>query len=169
MPTAIEKTLSELEYFNLKKIAYDQKREIGDLVREWHADNVVADIFEEDQAALLKQGEDLARRQEKFDSAQEALRSKADEYRGAVNRRDEAQRIVKLIAERIARITGDLEVQPSYVSNVSADRSRSDLDCVKSVAYIGEFKAALVALESLLVERKSDLVAADKAVADLQK
>lgn len=169
MPTAIEKTLTDTEYFHLKKRAYDEKREIGDLVREWHAANVIEDIFEEDQATLLKQGEDLARRQEKFDAAQEALRSRADEYRGAVNRRDEAQRIVKLISERITRITGDLAVQPDYVSNIAGDRSRPDLDCVRSVAFVGEFKAALVALESLMVERKADLVAAEKVVADLQK
>ena len=170
MPTiATADSMTDAEFMVLKARCEKEGTSVSLVRKDMFADQVVCDIFPDVDEKLTKIRDGIAVQQSRLDQLEAAAREKADAFIGAINRRDALQATVRLLTERKARLTDNLETQPTFIEMIGNDRARSDADYVESVAFTAKYKTALVQLETLLEQNQSRLVAAEAEVLAFQK
>ena len=167
--TAPVDPMTEGQYLTLRAKCFEDRTSISEVKRQMFEDQVVADIFPDVDEKLTKIRDAIAVQQSRLDQAEALAREKADAFIGAINRRDALQATVRLLTERKARLTDNLETQPTFIEMIGNDRARSDADYVESVAFTAKYKTALVQLETLLEQNQSRLVLAEAEVLAFQK
>ena len=161
--------MTDAQFMVLKAKCEKEGTSVSQVRKDAFADSVVCDIFPDVDEKLTKIRDGIAVQQSRLDQLEAAAREKADAFIGAINRRDTLQATVRLLTERRARITDNLETQPVYIESIAADKTRTDLDFIESVAFVSKFKAALVQLDALLEQNQSRLVLAEAEVLAFQK
>ena len=161
--------MTDAEYMQLKAKCEREGTSVSLVRKAMFEDSVVCDIFPEVDEKLEKIRDGIAVQQSRLDQLEAAARSKADAFIGAVNRRDTIAGTIRLLNERRARLTDNLETQPVYIEMIGTDRARSDADYVESVAFTAKYKAALAQLDALLEQNQSRLVLAESEVLAFQK
>ena len=161
--------MSEGEYLKLRAKCFEDRTSVSEVKRQMFEDSVVADIWPALDEKMEKARSAIAIQQSRLDQLEAAAREKADAFIGAINRRDALQATVRLLTERKARLTDNLETQPTFIEMIGNDRARSDADYVESVAFTAKYKTALVQLETLLEQNQSRLVLAEAEVLAFQK
>ena len=161
--------MSEAEYMQLKAKCEREGTSVSLVRKDMFADEVFSDIFPAEDAKLEKIRDGIAAQQSRLDQLEAHARNKAEAFLGAIARRDALVATVRLLNERKARITDNLETQPVYIEMIGTDRSRSDADYVESVAFTAKYKAALAQLDALLEQNQSRLVLAEAEVLAFQK
>ena len=161
--------MSEAEYMQLKAKCEREGTSVSLVRKDMFADEVFSDIFPAEDAKLEKIRDGIAAQQSRLDQLEAHARNKAEAFLGAIARRDALVATVRLLNERKARITDNLETQPIFIETIGADKSRSDADFVESVAFTGRYKTALAQLDALLEQSTGKLVAAEAEVAAFQK
>ena len=161
--------MTDAQFMVLKAKCEKEGTSVSQVRKDAFADSVVCDIFPDVDEKLTKIRDAIAVQQSRLDQAEALAREKADAFIGAINRRDTLQATVRLLTERRARITDNLETQPVYIESIAADKTRTDLDFIESVAFVSKFKAALVQLDALLEQNQSRLVLAEAEVLAFQK
>ena len=170
MPTiATADSMTDAEFMVLKARCEKEGTSVSLVRKDMFADQVVCDIFPDVDEKLTKIRDGIAVQQSRLDQLEAAAREKADAFIGAINRRDTLQATVRLLTERKARLTDNLETQPTFIEMIGTDRARSDADYVESVAFTAKYKAALAQLETLLEQNQSRLVLAESEVLAFQK
>ena len=171
MPTtiALSDSMTDAEFMVLKARCEKEGTSVSLVRKDMFADQVVCDIFPDVDEKLTKIRDGIAVQQSRLDQLEAAAREKADAFIGAINRRDALQATVRLLNERKARITDNLETQPIFIETIGADKSRSDADFVESVAFTGRYKTALAQLDALLEQSTGKLVLAEAEVLAFQK
>ena len=167
--TAPTDTMSEGDYLKLRAKCFEDRTSVSEVKRKMFEDSVVCDVFPEVDSKLEKIRDGIAVQQSRLDQLEAAAREKADAYIGALNRRDTIAGTIRLLNERRARLTDNLETQPVYIEMIGTDRARSDADYVESVAFTAKYKAALAQLDALLEQNQSRLVLAESEVLAFQK
>ena len=162
-------SMSEGEYLKLRAKCFEDRTSVSEVKRKMFEDSVVADIWPALDEKMEKARSAIAIQQSRLDQLEAAAREKADAFIGAINRRDTLQATVRLLTERRARLADNLETQPVYIESIAADKTRTDLDFIESVAFVSKFKAALVQLDALLEQNQSRLVLAEAEVLAFQK
>ena len=162
-------SMSEGEYLTLRAKCFEDRTSVSEVKRKMFEDSVVADIWPALDEKMEKARSAIAIQQSRLDQLEAAAREKADAFIGAINRRDALQATVRLLTERKARLTDNLETQPTFIEMIGNDRARSDADYVESVAFTAKYKTALVQLETLLEQNQSRLVLAEAEVLAFQK
>ena len=161
--------MSEGEYLTLRAKCFEDKTSVSEIKKQMFEDQVVCDIWPALDEKMEKARSAIAVQQSRLDQLEAAAREKADAFIGAINRRDTLQATVRLLTERKARLTDNLETQPTFIEMIGNDRARSDADYVESVAFTAKYKTALVQLETLLEQNQSRLVLAEAEVLAFQK
>ena len=161
--------MTDAQFMVLKAKCEKEGTSVSQVRKDAFADSVVCDIFPDVDEKLTKIRDGIAVQQSRLDQLEAAAREKADAFIGAINRRDTLQATVRLLTERRARLADNLETQPVYIESIAADKTRTDLDFIESVAFVSKFKAALVQLDALLEQNQSRLVLAEAEVLAFQK
>ena len=171
MPTtiALSDSMTDAEFMVLKARCEKEGTSVSQVRKDAFADEVFCDIWPAEDLKLEKIRDGIAAQQSRLDQLEAAARNKAEAFLGAIARRDALVATVRLLNERKARITDNLETQPIFIETIGADKSRSDADFVESVAFTGRYKTALVQLDALLEQNQSRLVLAESEVAAFQK
>ena len=170
MPTiATADSMTDAEFMVLKARCEKEGTSVSLVRKDMFADQVVCDIFPDVDEKLTKIRDGIAVQQSRLDQLEAAAREKADAFIGAINRRDTLQATVRLLTERKARLTDNLETQPTFIEMIGTDRARSDADYVESVAFTAKYKAALAQLGALLEQSTGKLVMAESEVVAFQK
>ena len=170
MPTiATADSMTDAEFMVLKARCEKEGTSVSLVRKDMFADQVVCDIFPDVDEKLTKIRDGIAVQQSRLDQLEAAAREKADAFIGAINRRDTLQATVRLLTERKARLTDNLETQPTFIEMIGTDRARSDADYVESVAFTTKYKAALAQLGALLEQSTGKLVMAESEVVAFQK
>lgn len=167
--TAPVDPMTEGQYLTLRAKCAEDRTSVSEVKKQMFADQVVCDIWPAVDEKLTKIRDGIAVQQSRLDQLEAAAREKADAFIGAINRRDTLQATVRLLTERRARLTDNLETQPVYIEMIGTDRARSDADFVDSCDFVQKYRAALVQLETLLEQNQSKLVLAEAEVAAFQK
>ena len=162
-------SMSEGEYLTLRAKCFEDRTSVSEVKRQMFEDSVVANIFPEVDMKLEKIRAGINAQQSRLEQAEAAARDQAEAYIGALNRRDTIAGTIRLLNERRARLTDNLETQPVYIEMIGTDRARSDADYVESVAFTAKYKAALAQLDALLEQNQSRLVLAESEVLAFQK
>ena len=161
--------MTDAEFMVLKARCEKEGTSVSLVRKDMFADQVVCDIFPDVDEKLTKIRDGIAVQQSRLDQLEAAAREKADAFIGAINRRDTLQATVRLLTERKARLTDNLETQPTFIEMIGTDRARSDADYVESVAFTAKYKAALAQLGALLEQSTGKLVMAESEVVAFQK
>ena len=170
MPTiATADSMTDAEFMVLKARCEKEGTSVSLVRKDMFADQVVCDIFPDVDEKLTKIRDGIAVQQSRLDQLEAAAREKAESFLSAVNRRDTLQATVRLLTERRARLTDNLETQPTFIEMIGNDRARSDADYVESVAFTAKYKAALAQLDALLEQSTGKLVLAEAEVLAFQK
>ena len=161
--------MTDAQFMVLKAKCEKEGTSVSQVRKDAFADSVVCDIFPDVDEKLTKIRDGIAVQQSRLDQLEAAAREKADAFIGAINRRDTLQATVRLLTERRARLADNLETQPVYIESIAADKTRTDLDFIESVAFVSKFKAALAQLDALLEQNQYRLVLAESEVLSFQK
>ena len=171
MPTtiALSDSMTDAEFMVLKARCEKEGTSVSQVRKDAFADEVFSDIWPAEDAKIEKIRDGIAAQVSRLDQLEAHARNKAEAFLGAIARRDALVAIVRLLNERKARITDNLETQPIFIETIGADKSRSDADFVESVAFTGRYKTALAQLDALLEQSTGKLVLAEAEVLAFQK
>ena len=167
MPTtiALSDSMTDAEFMVLKARCEKEGTSVSQVRKDAFADEVFSDIWPAEDAKIEKIRDGIAAQVSRLDQLEAHARNKAEAFLGAIARRDALVATVRLLNERKARITDNLETQPTFIEMIGTDRARSDADFVESVAFTAKYKAALAQLGTLLEQHQGNLVLAEAAVA----
>jgi len=167
--TAPTDPMTEGQYLTLRAKCAEDRTSVSEVKKQMFADQVICDIWPSVDEKLEKARDAIAVQQSRLDQLEAAARERAESFLCAIARRDALQATVRLLNERKNRISDNLETQPDYIETIGSGLARSDADFVESCDFVQKYRAALVALETLLEQSSGKLVLAEAEVAAFQK